>query len=118
MLEDPTELIVKEGVLRSYLYPNVQYQNNYQVYFNDIVKSKDLRGLEEVAIEMSKNGDFDPEKGSICHDTVGAVALDANGNLACATSTGIIHLAFLSNCVFLRSDCEIYSLSFSPNSHK
>lgn len=59
-----------------------------RAFFNDIVKSKDLEGLEEVACEMAKKNGFEPEKGSIGHDTVGAVAIDINGKLASATSTG------------------------------
>ena len=88
MLDDPSELIVQESILKSNLDPNVKYQHNVKAFFNDIIKSKDLRGLEEIASEMAKKGTFDPEKGSIGHDTVGAVALDADGKLACATSTG------------------------------
>lgn len=118
VLEDPTELIAKEGVLKSYLEPNVKYQHNVRAYFNEIIKSKDLRGLEEEAIKMSRNGDFNPEKGSICHDTVGAVALDANGNLACATSTGTVFFAFLNDSIFVRSYCGTSSLSFSLTVHK
>ena len=86
VLEDPTELTAKESVLKSSILPNVKYQHNVRAYFNEIIKSKDLRGLEEVASEMAKT--FDPEKGSASHDTVGAVALDTHGKLACATSTG------------------------------
>ena len=95
VLDDPSELIVKESILKSHLEPNVQYKHNVRAFFNEIVKSADLQGLEQVASEMAKNDGFDPENGSFSHDTVGAVALDADGKLACATSTGIVVLQML-----------------------
>ena len=104
ILEDPTELIVKEKVLISSILPDVKYQHNVRAYFNDIIKSKDLKGLEEAASEMAKT--FDPERGSASHDTVGAVALDANGKLACATSTGIVNCCILHVITCITFDAD------------
>jgi isoaspartyl peptidase/L-asparaginase-like protein (Ntn-hydrolase superfamily) len=38
------------------------------------------------------------------YDTVSAVAMDANGNLACATSTGTCRVCFLISISFLKLD--------------
>src|SRR5438034_1039947 len=53
-----------------------------------------LDAVEEAVVVMEEDDTFDAGKGSFhtrdasSHDTVGAVALDANGNIAAATSTG------------------------------
>ena len=47
-----------------------------------------LRKYQQVAAHESANGGNDLFAPSISHDTVGAVALDRNGNIAAATSTG------------------------------
>ena len=89
VLSDPTELVVEESVLKAKLDARVKFQHNVKTYFNNIIHSKDIQELEEIASKMARAEDIDSENGSVGHDTVGAVAIDGNGRIACATSTGI-----------------------------
>lgn len=95
IIDDPKKLIVQESALKAKLDNNVSFENNVKTYFNDIIESKDLRELEEIASKMAKSGEFDRGRGSVGHDTVGAVAFDSFGNIACATSTGSLNSYFL-----------------------
>ena len=88
-------MIVQESILKAKLDSNVSFEHNVKIYFNEIIESKDLRELEEIASKMAKSGEFDRGRGSVGHDTVGAVALDSSGNIACATSTGSLNSYFL-----------------------
>eukprot|EP00794_Sanderia_malayensis_P000152 gene151-764_t len=88
VLDDPSELIVQESLLKMHLDANVKYKHNVQAFFNNIVHSNDLGELERKAQEIAMNEKIDPSKGSVAHDTVGAVAIDSDGNIASATSTG------------------------------
>eukprot|EP00794_Sanderia_malayensis_P000150 gene150-762_t len=88
VLDDPGELIVQESLLKMHLDSYVKDQDNNLTIFNNITGSKDLRELEEKARKIAMDEKMDPSNGSVAHDTVGAVAMDANGNIASATSTG------------------------------
>ncbi len=88
VLEDPKKLISQDSILKMSLDSSVKYEHAVKAHFNDIVRSKDLQELEQKARDIAKNENIEAGKGSVAHDTVGAVALDSNGNFACATSTG------------------------------
>ena len=71
VLNDPLELISEESRLQ--LEGHKDFNNAVVRTFNTEVKH----------VNASLNNDLNPG-----HDTVGAVALDSSGRLACATSTG------------------------------
>lgn len=71
VLNDPLELISEESRLQ--LEGHKDFNNAVVRTFNTEVKH----------INASLNNDLNPG-----HDTVGTVALDSSGRLACATSTG------------------------------
>ncbi len=58
----------------------------------DLIISREVERLREYQAQASTNGDdlFAPEVANdmLSHDTVGAVALDSQGNIAASTSTG------------------------------
>lgn len=58
----------------------------------DLIIAREVERLRQYQAETAQHGNdlFAPESGDMAtsHDTVGAVALDGNGNLAAATSTG------------------------------
>ena len=80
----PMELITHDSVCKSFIICKGTYDAHIETYMNSIVNAKDGTDLEAFYKNLIKN-DLKTAHG---HDTVGAVALGADGMLACATSTG------------------------------
>jgi L-asparaginase / beta-aspartyl-peptidase len=55
---------------------------------DDLIIPREVQRLREFQARSSEHSDDDLFAPTVSHDTVGAVALDRNGNLAAATSTG------------------------------
>ena len=89
--ESPHVYFVGEGAERFATEHGVQLCKN-----EDLIIPREVERLREYQAELAKPGEkqdgndlFAPEHHpAISHDTVGAVALDSNGNIAAATSTG------------------------------
>lgn len=83
ILDDPTVLISKYSKLKSELVKEVKNKN----FDSMLVATMNTESLLE-----SKQAKINAIKDRLLkqnmHDTVGAVAIDCNGNIACATSTG------------------------------
>lgn len=102
MIEDPTTLITNFSILKSkYLK-----ENEGPIDFNLMLKAT----MNTESLKNTKNPNAMKEflTKQLKHDTVGAVAMDRHGNIACATSTG--ELTFCRNLCF----CSFFFSLFNP----
>ena len=67
------------------MFPSGTFDAHIQTYMNQIIKAQGTDDLETAFKDMMKRKDLGQTS---FHDTVGAVAIDENGDLASATSTG------------------------------
>ena len=85
--ESPHVYFVGEGAEKFAAEHGIELCDN-----NDLIIPREVERLREYQAAASKTGNdlFAPasDDRTISHDTVGAVALDRNGNIAAATSTG------------------------------
>jgi len=85
LLENASELITKESMNRSFAISENTYDAHLELYMNKVLHSKEMSDLRPAFEEILKKQILKTEN---VHDTVGAVAMDTRGNIACATSTG------------------------------
>src|ERR1700680_1591284 len=81
--ESPHVYFVGEGAERFAAEHGVELCRN-----EDLVIPREVERLRVYQAQTSSGGDDDLFAPTISHDTVGAVALDCDGNIAAATSTG------------------------------